>query len=91
VNTPSPDTLVYCDAGGASLIPCEAGCVTFPPGLPDWCNSCGGRSGRFCGVELGVPGSDGRRYLVECSAGKMSPLALCDAGCTSGDGASSCK
>lgn len=85
----SPNDLVHCEDAAAFITFCDAGCVSFPSGTPDMCNTCGTREGYYCAAQLGstVAAKDWRIY---CSGGVMSPLKECTT-CVPGPGDAACN
>jgi len=85
----SPNDLVHCIEGGAYISYCEAGCVGFPSGTPDICNSCGNKQGYYCGGQVGQP-PEGKDFYVYCSGGVMTPQKKCPNNCVPGPGDAAC-
>lgn len=86
----SRDDLVHCVDAAAFITFCDAGCVTFPPGTPDMCNTCGKREGYYCAAQLGST-VEAKDYRVYCSGGVMTVLVKCPNGCAPGSGDASCN
>lgn len=82
----SPDDLVHCLDGAAFIVDCDAGCVGFPSGVPDMCNTCGSKQGYYCADQLGSSAKD---FYVFCSGGVMTPQKKCTT-CVSGPGDAAC-
>lgn len=85
----SPDDLVRCLDGAAYITPCDAGCVAFPSGVPDMCNTCGNKQGYYCGGQLGAP-TESKDFWVYCSGGTMTPQKKCPNNCVAGPGDAAC-
>jgi len=88
-NSYSPDDLVHCIEGGAYIAFCDAGCVPFPSGTPDMCNTCGNRQGYYCGGQLGSQ-PEAKDWWIYCSGGTMTPQKKCLNNCVSGPGDAAC-
>lgn len=86
----SPDDLVHCFDGGAYITPCAAGCVAFPSGTPDMCNSCGNRQGYYCGGQLAGSQPEAKDWWIYCSGGTMTPQKKCPNNCVAGPGDAAC-
>lgn len=87
---PSPDDLVHCVDGAAMLEHCDAGCVPYPSGIPDMCNTCGNKEGYYCNDQLGAQ-AKGVNYLSLCNGGQMFPVKKCQNKCIEGPGDASCQ
>ena len=75
-----PGTLYQCTSGRLTVAQaCGAGCTREPAGIPDRCaDSCPDGDGLYCGGN-GVSGDTNTLY--QCSAGRLTPVQVCSAGC----------
>lgn len=83
---PSKDDLVECREGGVyAMTLCDAGCLSYPSGVPDRCNECPGKKdGLYCGSEFPSARPANATIVVRCTKGEpiidkqCAPLACVD-------------
>jgi hypothetical protein len=91
---PSKDDLVECeDASVYKLTLCDAGCLSYPNGVPDRCNECPGmKDGYYCGSQFPSARPENGHVLVLCTAGQGIVEQDCLPGtCAPGPGTAKCQ